>query len=317
MITNKNIDITISPKTLSYYKNIGYNVKCYDKISISFQDLPKGSAIKVEYECDLCNTIYNIKYYNYIINTNKNNGIAICKRCSELKKEKTVFEKYGVKNISQSKDVKEKKEKTFLKNYNLKNIFQDKTFIEQKLLEKYNVVNPSQLEWVQDKIKQTNLEKFGVEHSLQSELIKKIGKETNLLKYGTEYACQNNTIKEKILNTKITNGNAIDPIFLSEFNIYRKEVDNITKKTKKELFNNWDGYDFYDNEYIKENLKLHYNSPTYPTIDHKKSVFYGFKNNISPQVIGSLSNLCITKRQINIKKNKKTEKEFLFNYPFS
>jgi len=316
MIVNKIITITISSKTLSYYKSIGYRVVCNDIILIPYQDLPKGSAIKIDYECDLCKSIYNIKYYNYIINVNKNNGMSICKKCSELKKEKTVLEKYGVKNISQAKEIKTKKEETFLKNFKVKNIFQNKSFIEQKLLEKFNVINPSQLNWVQDKIKQTNLEKFGVEYSLQSKEVKERSKSTNLLKYGTEYSCQSNIIKEKILNTKIRNGNAIDPVFLSEFNIYRKEVDNITKKSKKELFNNWNGYDFYDNEYIKENLNLHYNSPIYPTIDHKKSIYYGFQNNIPAKEIGNLSNLCITKRQINIKKNKKTEIEFLSNYPF-
>lgn len=317
MILSKNIFITVSPKTLSYYRNIGYDAKCSDVISVSYENLPKGSAVKVDYQCDLCKFTYNIKFYNYVINVDKNNGISVCKKCSEIKKEKTVFEKYGVKNISQSKEIQIKKEETFLKNYNVKNIFKDKDFTQKKLLQKFNVVNPSQLDWVQDKIKLTNLERFGVEYSLQSDKVKEKSKETNLLKYGTEYACQNNFIKEKILNTKIINGSAIDPIFLSEFNIYRKKVNNVTKKLKKILFSNWDGYDFYDNEYIKDNLNLHYNSPIYPTIDHKKSIFYGFQNNISPNEIGNLSNLCITKRQINIKKNKKTEKEFLSDYPHS
>jgi len=130
MIINKNINITISPKTLSYYKNIGYNVECCDSISIPYQDLPKGSAIKIDYECDLCKSICNIKYYNYIINVNKNNGISICKKCSEIKKEKTILKKYGVKNISQAKEIKIKKEETFLKNFNVKNIFHNKPFIE-------------------------------------------------------------------------------------------------------------------------------------------------------------------------------------------
>ena len=42
---------------------------------------------------------------------------------------------------------------------------------------------------------------------------------------------------------------------------------------------------------------------SYPTIDHKISVFNGFINNISPEEISQLENLCITKRTNNSKKN--------------
>ncbi len=37
----------------------------------------------------------------------------------------------------------------------------------------------------------------------------------------------------------------------------------------------------------------------YPSIDHKISLFYGFENNMNPEEIGSIDNLCITKRYIN------------------
>lgn len=43
---------------------------------------------------------------------------------------------------------------------------------------------------------------------------------------------------------------------------------------------------------------------------HKISIQYGFLNEIYPLIIGSLENLCITKRSINISKNKLTEQQF-------
>lgn len=87
-----------------------------------------------------------------------------------------------------------------------------------------------------------------------------------------------------------------------DFEIYRNVIRKLTYKYKKELFNNWDGYDYYDGEYIKEYLSLHNTNKKYPTIDHKMSLYYGFNNNIPPYIIGNIENLCITKRTINSSK---------------
>lgn len=57
-------------------------------------------------------------------------------------------------------------------------------------------------------------------------------------------------------------------------------------------------------------MKLEHTAPNYPTIDHKKSVHYGFINNISPEEISNISNLCITKRSINSTKRDMIESEF-------
>jgi hypothetical protein len=50
---------------------------------------------------------------------------------------------------------------------------------------------------------------------------------------------------------------------------------------------------------------LGYDTKNYPTIDHKVSVLYGFKNGIEPEEISKLDNLCITKRILNIIKGSK------------
>ena len=84
-------------------------------------------------------------------------------------------------------------------------------------------------------------------------------------------------------------------------------VIRLSHKNKKILLKNWDGYDYYDGEYIKDNFNLPYHHKNYPTIDHKTSIFEGFKNNISAENISNISNLCFTKRYINSKKYIKTE----------
>lgn len=73
------------------------------------------------------------------------------------------------------------------------------------------------------------------------------------------------------------------------------------------LFENWNGYDYYDNEYIKENIKLNQHNSIFPTI----SVYYGFKNNIPASEIADIKNLCITKRSINSRKSRLTEIQFI------
>jgi hypothetical protein len=89
------------------------------------------------------------------------------------------------------------------------------------------------------------------------------------------------------------------------FKKYKHQVNKFTNRNKEELFLNWNGLDYYDGEYINNNLKLHNSNPSYPTIDHKISIFYGFQNNISPEEMGKIDNLVITKRCINSKKGSK------------
>ena len=158
----------------------------------------------------------------------------------------------------------------------------------------------------QIKNRKTNLGKYGTEYGFGSELIKNKIKETNLEKYGVENQFQS----EKFKTLMIENGRLIDEL-KTPFESYRKKVDNKTKIIKKELFKNWNGYDYYEKDYIKNNLNLNSNNRLYPTIDHKISVHYGFINNIPPEDISNINNLCITKRSINSSKKYLTEEEFL------
>lgn len=79
------------------------------------------------------------------------------------------------------------------------------------------------------------------------------------------------------------NGHAIPDEKLTEWEQYKRKCRNLTRYQRKTLLNEWNGYDFYDNEYIKDYLILGYKSNLFPTLDHKKSIKYGFdkKNNCS------------------------------------
>jgi len=142
-------------------------------------------------------------------------------------------------------------------------------------------------------------------------------KKTSLTKkerYGDEL--YNNP--KQMIKTKEKLGIYIPLEMVSDFKKYRKIVNRFTYRSKKILFNNWSGIDYYDNEMIKDNLKLSSNSMKYPTVDHIISIHEGFLKNIIPSIIGDINNLCITKREINLLKRNKIgfifDKSKLFIY---
>jgi hypothetical protein len=288
---------------------------------------------------------YGVENYNNVKKRKTTNlikyGVDSYIKTEECKNKikETNLEKYGCENVFQNGEIKNKIKETNLEKYGCENVFQNgeiKNKIKETNLEKYgcehntqrqDVINKIaetnlmkygyknvlQNEEIKNKIKETNLEKYGVNYAFQSKIIKDKIKKTNLEKYGYENASKNKSIKLKIKNARVKNGSWISDDYKTEFEIYENIVDRLTKNNKKILFENWDGYDYYDNEYIKENLKLGHHNKKYPTIDHKISKFYGFCNNISPEEIANINNLCITKFTINSSKNKLTDKEFKQN----
>jgi len=110
---------------------------------------------------------------------------------------------------------------------------------------------------------------------------------------------------EKQRQTKIKNGSWKTEKERTIYKNYWLKVDKETHKNTKKLFQKWDGKDYYTNENIT------FLPDRDITIDHKISVYYGFINNIIPEEIGKLENLCITSRKINSMKQRLTEEQFL------
>lgn len=161
------------------------------------------------------------------------------------------------------------------------------------------------------KYRKTCKDKYGHDSYTKTDEFKNKIINTNTIKYGVNNVSKLPSVQYKVTKTRINNGNQININSKSDFKVYKLCVDNLTNKNKKELFKKWDGFDYYDKSYIKEYLNLNSNNPLYPSIDHKISIFYGYKNKIPPDIIGDINNLCITKRKINSTKNKKCEKDFI------
>lgn len=176
------------------------------------------------------------------------------------------------------------------------------------MLKRYGHKYSFHVKEIKEKIKNINLEKFGHISPLGNKEIQDKIKEIFMSKYGVDNPFKSKEIQERIKNHRELNYNGIN---IKLFKEYRKSVRFFTNKNKSELFKNWDGYDYYDGEYIKDFIKENHNDSKYPTIDHKISCIYGFKNNISSKDISKTENLCITKRIINCKKSHLNEDEFL------
>ena len=308
MIITKHVEIKTMGISIGYYKKLGYPAEHKKTITINVKDLSLGSDIVIEVKCDYCHKNKYISYNKYNISL-KNSNLYSCNECKGKKTKKSCLKKYGVENVSQIESVKKKKEATCLKNYSVTNPSYSPEILEKignSLEAKFGFRHALQNKNILHKAQKTTEEKYGVKNALKNKTLLEKSKETCFKNNGVEFSMQSPILKEKIKKTRIKRGNQIPDELLSEWEIYKKKVKNETNKFKKDLFIHWDGYDFYDGKYIKNNFELYKcRSSDYPTIDHKISTFYGFKNNISEKIIGNINNLCITKMKINSSKKDK------------
>lgn len=310
-----------------YYESLGYNINV-DYMFVDIKDIPRGSHLLIDAKCDYCESIKNVTYKEYNRNISFNGKFSCSNKCGSIKKKELSIIKYGVDSPSKLEHIKKKNIKTNLEKYgviHLNQLEEKKIKIKETNLEKYGVENVMLVECFKEKLKNTNLERYDVENVFQSKMIKDRIKENNIERYGVEYYSSTSEYREKYKNTnlekygveyplqcsifknKMRNTNEINGVWIklddmNDFKIYKKLVIKLTRSNVKNM--PWDGTDFYDNEYIKDNFSLYYLNNNYPTIDHKISIFNGFNQNKSVEEISDISNLCWTKRIINITKNR-------------
>jgi len=272
MILDTEILFNVSNKNKAHLICKGYDVTHKDVI-IKVEDLPTYSHYKIKVKCDICGTEKYLGNHKYMKNTRLNTkDYCCCQKCGVNKLLDTFKENYGCIS-SQHPNIKLKQEKT-------------------------------------------NIERYGSKSCQSNKEIKQKSYDTMIKKYGVKYSLQNNEIKKKFMLkiddtvkktniTKVQRGVMVDYDNFSSFKDYRKLVDIETRRNKKLLYEEWNGLDFYDNEYIGENLNLNYRDKLYPSIDHKISILNGFLDDIDPYSIGNITNLCITTRTNNSKKNSK------------
>lgn len=327
-VCNSGDRITIKIEDLNKNSLLKVKVKCDicdNEKSISYHSYCNSLKNGDYYSCNKCKNTKSI-------NTCKEKyGVENVSQLKEIKEKKkqTNINNWGTENVFQNEEIKTKSRETKLEKYDdeyytnrekscetcvknngVKYPMQSKKIKETRNKnnkEKYGVEHYTQTKDYVEQVIKTNNEKYDSDWYMETDEFKEKSKITNIELYGVERAICNEEIALKMKETKIKNGHYLSDEQLSSFKKYKNEVTRLTKKVKKELYLNWNGVDYYDGEYIAENLTLKYTDKDFPTIDHKTSVSYGFKNNISAEEISLLSNLCITKRSINSSKGSKNE----------
>jgi hypothetical protein len=280
MILDKKLSIKIAKYNIEHYIKF-FDVNLGDIIEIDTElHLQKESNKKVNVKCDLCEGQRYIKYQAYTKNKERNEKFPIytCDKCSHIKLKETNKEKYGVEYYSQHPERNDKVKKTSKEKYGVEHYSKTADYLESRNktnFDKFGYINPFM---DTERIKSSLVEKYGVDHP--SKLLTEDGEAYFFL------------------------GNWTPRSKKSDWELYKTTVRNQTKQSLKLL--KWDGTDFYDGSYIKDNFILSHIDNDYPTIDHKISIYDGFLNNISTHVISDVENLCWTKRIINITKNKKS-----------
>ena len=303
MIISEKIRIKINIKNIIHYINIGYNVIVGDVIDIYSNELNKGSHVKIKVKCDVCGKERdNLMYKEYIRNLNSGGYYSCVGKCSSNKNRNTNMKKYGVEYVSQVDKFKEKAKNTCLEKYGVDNYFKSSIFKEdfkEIMINKYGVDNPSKSFDLQKKKKEIMNKKYGVDYYVLAKDFREKSEKTCMDNYGVSSPMM---VKDFVKKGLINKGLDFET---DEYKAFQNKVYYLTTKNKKELLEKWNGYDYYDDEFIKDNFNLYVLDRNYPTIDHILPLKEGYKNGILPEELAKIDNLCFTKRWINSKKHSK------------
>lgn len=301
MIITKEIRKVVTQYNVRLFKNFGFKIG--DEAIVPIEKWSSSSHEKIMVKCDVCGLEKTLPYREYLNSFKKYNIYTCSSKCSQFKNKETKKEKYGDSNYHNL----EKYKNTCLEKYGVDNIFKKEEFkihSDKIKREKYG----HNFELIVDKLKEVIIDRYGVDNISKLPEIKNKKIDTSLKNFGVEHPSRSETLKVKVREKMIKEGRWFNEN-RSEYILYENLVKSETRKNLK--FLNWNGYDYYDGEYISEYFCLDYNNPKYPTIDHKKSIRFGFDNQIDYKIIGSVDNLCYTKRSINSQKNKKIEEDFI------
>lgn len=135
-IDNQIISILINNFNLNHFINLGYDVKMGDTIKIKVKDLPHGSGLKIDVECNYCHKIFKKEYRRYI--KTKNN--ICCDECKKYKMMETSLAKYGNICSLRNEAVLNKSKETNLKKLGVEYPFQSEEILKkcrQTCIDKY------------------------------------------------------------------------------------------------------------------------------------------------------------------------------------
>jgi hypothetical protein len=171
MIKEKELEIMITRRNVSYYKKLGYNThKINEKIFVNIADVNKNSHQYITAICDICGSETTLMIHKYYRNFNRQNYYG-CKKCSRLKFRNTCNATFGFDNPMKDSDIKMKVENSNILKYGVKSTLLDpKTLVKIKntKINKYGSAEVLSCNDIRNKGKITLLKKYGVDHYSKS-----------------------------------------------------------------------------------------------------------------------------------------------------
>jgi len=246
----------------------------------------------------------NLERYGNICNLHSKQG--------KKQVRKTFLKNYGVGSIaelSKLEDIKKKKIETCRKNFGVDHPQQSKVVRDKSietLLKKYGVDNISKLPEIIAKIKDIKFTKDPITNVSIYEISRIKNIETCRKKYGVDFYFQTEEFKEnykKVMTEKYGEDNFFKTRDFQELMLDKGKRIPLSERKDREKYYNlvWFftriTYKNHKNILDKESKR----GKDYH-LDHIFSVKEGYLNKIDPRIIGSLSNLQLLPKSINIKK---------------
>ena len=128
MIITREITIRITEANYQYYADLGYDdILIGEDLIIPVELLSKGSHFKIKCKCDgdNCTIEKEVIFKNYVKYNNKW-GEYFCRKCSEIKRIKSLRDNHGVDYPIQNKKILIKMKNTIIKKYGVDNISKKK-----------------------------------------------------------------------------------------------------------------------------------------------------------------------------------------------
>ena len=206
------------------------------------------------------------------------------------KRKKNTLEKYGVENSFQLDEVKEKIKKTLITKYGVESFSKTEDFkkkVQETCFERFGFSSPIENPEILEKRRQTMIERWGGPSTFESDVLRSRAEETCISRYGTRNIVLSPTFISSSMDKKLmkTHGKTWQQYIddLPEFHDYRRRVDKITRQQPVEELANYDKWGEFH-------------------LDHMFSVAEGFKQQISPEIIGNIVNLKFIPAIENMKK---------------
>ncbi|CAB4123240.1 hypothetical protein UFOVP29_399 [uncultured Caudovirales phage] len=159
-------------------------------------------------------------------------------------------------------------------------------------MEKYGVEYASQSVDFREVVKNTCIAKYGAENAFQNKELQRKQKTTVKEKYGVSNVSKSHIILKKIRDSHEKTGLWTPLEELTELQKYRAEVKSISARSYHDHY-----YRINPNNLNRSRYEYH--------LDHIFSVEEGFKNKVSPEIIGHWTNLQMLWHVDNSRKNTK------------